>query len=141
MAWSMKRSSTSSVGPFRFFGQDEHGLALLLFLRLFVFDLHFGTGVVGAGEQADHVGILLDGTGFTKVGKHRALAFSGLHGTVELSEHDDRDVEFFREAFDAGGDFSDLDLAVVLGPPALGGDELQIVDHDHLDAVLLFEAA
>jgi hypothetical protein len=43
----------------------------------FVFDFHLGAGVVGAGEEADHVGVLFDGTGLTKIGEDGALAFAG----------------------------------------------------------------
>ena len=108
---------------------------------LLVFDLHLSAGVVRTGEKADHVCVLLNGTRFTKVGQHRTLALAGFNGAIELGEHDDGDVEFLGEAFDAGGDFGDFDLAIVLRAAALRGDELKIIDHDHLDAVLLLETA
>ncbi len=104
-------------GAVTVFGEDEEGLAFFGGFFFFVFDFHFATGVVGTGEEANHVGVLLDGTGFTEVGENGALAFALFDGTVELGEDDDGDVEFFGEAFEAGGDFGDFDLAVVFGAP------------------------
>ena len=35
-------------------------------------------------QKHDDIGILLDGSGFTKVGQHRMLVGTGFHGTRQL---------------------------------------------------------
>lgn len=126
-------------------GENEERFALTGFVFVFVLVLFvvflFGPGVVGAGEESDHVGVLLDGAGFTQVGKHGALALALFDGSVELGENDDGDVEFLGDAFETGGDFGDLDLAVFLGALGAGGHQLEIIDGDELDVELLFESA
>ena len=55
--------------------------------------------------------------GFAQVAQTRppfALAGALLGITVELGQDDDRDVQLLRERFEAGGDFRDFDLAIVL---------------------------
>ena len=97
-----------------------------------------------AHQQTHEIGVLLDGAGFAQIGKARAtLGFAGaaLGVTVELGEDDDGDVQFFREPFEAGGNFRDFELAVVLRTAAGAAEELEVVDEDGLDAMLALEPA
>ena len=82
------------------FGEDEVRFAFIFFLILGAF------GIVGLSvEEADHVGILLDGPRFTEV-RHAGDAEGGsgpaFWTTVELGEDDDGDVEFLRDGFQPG---------------------------------------
>ena len=46
-------------------------------------------------DEANHIGVLLDGTGLTKVAQLRCLALdtrTRFHAAVQLRERDDRDV-------------------------------------------------
>ena len=67
------------------FGDDELGDVGLFvaFLALIV--------VVGAVEEHDKVGVLLDGAGFTKVGEDRTRVVAAGDGAGELSQGDNGD--------------------------------------------------
>ncbi len=54
-------------------------------------------GRVGAVQQNHHVGVLLEGTGLTKVGDLRTLVGSLLGTTVELTDRDNRNFELLRQ--------------------------------------------
>ena len=97
--------------------------------------------VLGSVDEADHVGILLDGTGLTQVRELRRLAFhtlTGLDTTVELREGDDRYIQLFCQSFEASRDDRDLLLTATEGR-TLCVHELQVVDDDKPDAVLANE--
>src|SRR6185437_42793 len=82
-------------GAVALLGDDDLGLALRVGILLAVLVL---VVVAVAMDEGDHVGILLDGSGFAEIGKHRLLVASALlRGSAELGECDDRDVELFRE--------------------------------------------
>ena len=58
--------------------------------------------IFGTVNEAHHIGILLDGTGFTKVtqlGTLAFLAFTVLHTTVQLRQSDDRNVQLLGQTF------------------------------------------
>ena len=74
------------------------------------FRLIFGFGIFAAViltivvavamDEGDHVGILLDGTGFAQVGEHGLLVAAALlTGAAELGEGNDGDTHFFCESF------------------------------------------
>ena len=58
-------------------------------------------------DKANHIRILLDRSGFTKVGQLRTFSFSSLtafHTTVQLRKCDNRDIQFLRQPFQRTGD-------------------------------------
>lgn len=115
-------------------GNDKLGLAVeALFFLVVGVDL-------GPHEEADEVGILLDRAGFPKIA-HARLAAAGVGIPVQLGEDDDRDVEFFGDAFDPAGNLGDLLFPSVLSRDVGCLEELKVIDHDHANAVLLLEAA
>src|SRR6056297_17679 len=109
---------------------DDLGLALVR--RIVVVDF------ITVNEQ-DHVGILLDGAGFTQVGHHRPLVGPLLQRAVELGKRDDRYLELLGKRLEAARDLSDLGGAVLLVSGHL--HQLEVVDHDHADVVLALHPA
>ena len=94
--------------------------------------------IFGTVDEADHIGILLDGTGFAEVGELRTLALGALTGfdaTVQLREGDNRDVKLLCQALQRAGDGADL-LFAAAEIHAAGVHELEVVDDDAFDAVL-----
>ena len=61
--------------------------------------------------------------------------------TIELSEDDDRNLEFHGEGFEATGYFGNLDLPVFFAPTGAGGEKLEVIDDQNIDAVLFFDPA
>ena len=73
---------------------DDLGFALQVFVLAVV--------VFFAVDEADDVGVLLDGAGFAEVGEHGALVAGALFvGTRELGGGDDGDFELLGEGFEA----------------------------------------
>ena len=92
-----------------------------------------------AVQQDDHVGVLLDGTGFTQVRDHGPLVLALLGATVQLREGDDRDLEFLGQQLQRTGELGDFLLA---GFDLLArAHELQVVEDDQLEVVLLLQPA
>lgn len=120
-------------GSVSVFGDDEFGEAFVFFPFLIV------VGVVFlAVEEADHVGVLLDGAGFPEVG-HAGGAAALFGAPVELGEDDDGDLEFLGDGFEACGDFGDFPFAGAFGLFGFGAHQLEVVDGDELDVfVALF---
>src|SRR5438045_3990325 len=87
-------------------------------------------------DEADDVGVLLDGPRFPEVGELRPAVFPAplLGCARELRDRDDRHVELLRERLEGTGDVRDLLLTVldVAGPL----HQLQVV-HDHQRNVVL----
>ena len=85
--------------PYEFYGSDG---AVSLFC-----DDDFGNVflvgvfvvVVVSVEEHNHVGILLDGSGFSEVGQHRTVVGALLYGSGELGQGNYRDVEFSGHGF------------------------------------------
>ena len=114
----------------------------------FAFRLVFfllGVGVVFLpDEQADEIGVLLDAARFAQVAQARpafAVAGAVFRISIELCRDDDRDVQLLGESLDAGGDFRDFDLPIVLPAPRGRAQQLQVIDHDQFDVVLRLEPA
>ena len=113
-------------------GENEFGLAVVFvafFLIIDIVDLSI--------EESNHVGVLLNGAGFTEVGhawNAEGGAGTAFRSPVELGENDDRDTEFLGESFEAAGDFRDLTFTGI--GSLLGGrsHELKVIDRDHADA-------
>ena len=61
--------------------------------------------------------------------------------TIELSKHDDGNLEFHRESFQTAGDFRHFDLAIFFSAACTGGEELKVVDDQNIDSVLFFDSA
>ncbi len=105
-------------GAVALLGDDEGGFAFgFLFLLVAV-------GVVFlADEEGDDIGVLLDAAGLAEIAEAgAAFAFAGavFRVTIELGEDDDGDGEFFCQSFDAGRDFGDFQLAIVLRAAGAG---------------------
>ena len=93
--------------------------------------------------EDDHIGILLDGTRLTQVGELGTLAvetFAAFHTTVQLTEGKDGDVELLGQALERAGDGGYLFLTRGEAH-AVGVHQLQIVDHDELDAMFAHQSA
>ena len=94
--------------------------------------------VLGAVDEANQVGVLLNRSGLTKVAQLRSLTFhtlTRLYTTVELREGDDGDVQLFGQAFQTAGDDTNLLLAAA-ERGTLRVHQLQVVDDDDLDIML-----
>ena len=112
------------------FGDEKFGFAGQLRPRVLVLFVNFR-----AHQKGHDVRILLEGAGFAQVG-HAGLAAPALLGLpVELGEDDDRDLEFLGQGLDAGGNFGNFDLAVVLSAAGGRAAQLQVVDGDQFNAV------
>jgi len=114
-------------------------------------DDHLGdVGLVGrdvvlvhgsAVQEEDDVGVLLERSALAKVrelGAEVALR-ARLHRARELGERDHRHVQLLGERLERAGDLGDLLLAIVDARAA--AHELQVVDDEHVEAVLGFHAA
>ena len=58
--------------------------------------------ILWAMDEDDHICILLNGTGFTKVGELGALAFESfttLHTTIQLTQRQNGNVKFLSKTF------------------------------------------
>ena len=74
-------------GAVSLFGDDDLGFAFEVFV--------FAVVVLLAVDEADDVGVLLDGAGFAEVGEERLLVAGALLGASgELGEGYDGDAEF-----------------------------------------------
>jgi len=108
----------------------------------FGFFAFFGAGAgfeeMGAVDEHDDVGVLLDGAGFAEVGELGA-AFVAFGGAGELAEDEDGNLQFFREALEAAGNAGDFFLAVA--EAAARGDQLEIIDDEKREALVAFEPA
>lgn len=52
-------------------------------------------------QEHDHIGVLFDGPAFSQVGQSRSFVFSQFDATVELSECDHGDSQFFGEELES----------------------------------------
>src|SRR5690349_1959734 len=113
-------------GAVALLGDDDLGDALLL--RLLVVHLV-------AIDERDEIGVLLDGTRFAEVGELRAVIAGALFGaTRELRERKQRHVQFLGDGLEAARDLRDLLLARF--DLAFDGHQLEVIDHDHVQARL-----
>ena len=84
-------------------------------------------------DETYHIGILLDGSGFTKVAQLRALAlfsFTILHTTVQLRQGDDRDIQLLGQSFQRAGNRTHLFLTAAERHTA-GIHQLKVVDDNN----------
>ena len=64
-------------------------------------------------DKAHHIGILLDGSRFTKVTQLRTFTintFTTFHTTIQLRQCDDRNIQLFRQSFQRTGNGTNLFL-------------------------------
>ena len=93
-----------------------------------------------AEDEADNVGILLDGAGFAKIAQLRAVIAGARFGrAAELREHQEGQSQFLRQQLQSAREGADFLVAIF--DAAAAAHELQVVDHDQAEAVLGFEAA
>ena len=93
----------------------------------------FGVVVFGPVQKYDDIGVLFDGSTFAQVAESWPFVFSVFDSAVELSECDDRDVEFFGECFESSRDERDLLFAGC--SLVFGLDQLQVIDNDDGDPI------
>src|SRR5579872_3209926 len=108
--------------PFFVFGRARAGLLV-------------GEIILLAKHEHHDVRVLLDRTGFAKIGQLRALVVTVFDLTRQLRQRDDRNVEFFGERLQTGGDFRDF-LDAVVGAPRRALEELNVVDHQQVETSL-----
>ena len=82
--------------------------------------------------------ILLDGAGFSQVGKLRPVIHSLFHRSGELRQHDDRALHLPGKLFEHPGQSADFLLPSFCFP--LDTHELQIVDDDEIQSLFSFQA-
>ncbi|CDK01171.1 DnaB helicase (modular protein) [Microbacterium sp. C448] len=97
-------------------------------------------GLVGrfAVEQDDHVGVLLERSGFTEVREGGLLVLPLLGTTVQLRERDDGHPELLGEQLERTRELTDLLLTALDALTAR--HELEVVDDHHLEVGALLEA-
>ena len=112
-------------------------------LRFALLGLGTAFGLARGGfpaEKKDEIGILFDRARLAKVVQGGfGIIFLGF--TIELSEDDDWNLEFHGEGFEATGYFGNLDLPVFFAPTGAGGEKLEVIDDQNIDAVLFFDPA
>ena len=103
-------------------GDDELGDGALRLVLLVVIEV--------AVDEADVVGVLLDGARLAEVRELRALPLlaPGLDASIELTERDDRELQLLGERLQPSRDLADLLLARV--DPVAPLHELEVVDDD-----------
>src|SRR5580704_6946961 len=94
-----------------------------------------------AEYEHHHVGVLLDRARLAQIGKLRPLVVAVLDLSRQLGQGQDRDVEFLGERFEPGGDLGDFLNAVFGGAAAVALQELNVVDHQEIEAALALEPA
>ena len=95
-------------GAVALFCNDDLGFALEVFV--------FAIVVLFAVDEADYVGVLLDGAGFAEVTEERLfVAATLLAGSGELGEGDYGDFHLLGESLEAAGDRRDFLGAVLEG--------------------------
>ena len=92
--------------------------------------------IIDTVEEHDHIGVLLDGAGFAKVGENRTRVVTAGYGTGELSKGDNRDFQFASELFQAAGNFCNF-LDAVSGITIGTLEKLEIVDDNHADVMVM----
>src|SRR5262245_59120124 len=92
---------------------------------------------VGPVQEEDEIGVLLEGARLAQIGELRLLTLPALHGARELGEGDHGHVELLGQRLEGAGNLRDLLLAVLR---AATPHELEVVDHDHVEAVLRLPA-
>src|ERR1700730_1365129 len=74
---------------------DQFGFTGFFGARFFVFFVNLRTH-----EQPDEISVLFDRSGLTQIAQTRFAAGSGFRLSIQLGDHDHRDLQFFRETFD-----------------------------------------
>jgi hypothetical protein len=92
-------------------------------------------------DERDHIGVLLDRSGFTQIGELWPFVLALLDRARELTERDHRNIELLGQRFQSPGNLGDFLDPVVAA--TIGGriDQLEIVDDDQAQTVLTLEAA
>src|SRR5438309_2797862 len=122
--------------PVALLADDELREPLDAFVRLRV---HRPVIQLLAVDEADHVGVLLDGARLAEVGElgTAVLAAALLRSTRQLRQRDDRYVQLLGEGLEGARDIGDLLLPVLgVGRPL---HELEVVHDDKLDVQLHLE--
>src|SRR6202050_3331430 len=112
---------------------DDLGHALDVRLRLAVVRIH-----LFAEDEEHHIRVLLEGAGLTQVGQLRPMIAPGFGRSTELAERENRHVQFLREDLQRPGNRGQLLLPVLELAAAL--HELQVVDDEHVEAMLQLQA-
>src|SRR5262249_11176133 len=98
--------------------------------------------IIFLAEQEQHdVGVLLDRAGFAQVRELRALVIPVLDLARELREREDRHLELLGERLETCGDLGHLLHAALGGASRRALQELQIVDHQAIEAALALQAS
>src|SRR3984893_16600346 len=136
-------------GAMALLADDDFGLAVHqrhFELPFFIFGgadarLLVGEVIFLAKHEHHDVGVLLDRAGFTQVRQLRALVVAALDLTRQLRQRDDGNVQFLGERFQAGGDLRDFLHAIVVAALSRTLQQLNIVDHDEVEALLPLQPA
>src|SRR5260221_315355 len=94
-------------------------------------------------KQSHDVGVLFNRTRFPEIAQARPTTFFGssVRLPVELSNHDDWNIELFGERFNSCRYFGNLDLTIVLRAPAGRTKQLQVINYEKLYLVRRNQAA
>ena len=94
---------------------------------------------IGTMQEHDDVGVLLDGTTFTKVGQSRAFVVAQFDTSIQLRQRDHRQAVFLGNPLETTSNLCDLLFSI--GFLVFRFDLLQIVDDDQTQVVSAFEAS
>ena len=85
--------------------------------------------------------VTAEATAFAQVGEHRLVVRPAFHRATELTERDDRYIQFTRQSLQRPADKADLLLPVFASPAAPAtGHELHVVDNNQIDAAFRVQA-
>ncbi len=86
-----------------------------------------------AVDEHDHIGVLLDGAGFAKVGEHRDVRRALLHGARELRRRNDRHVQLARQLLQRTCNLANFTGSRVGASTAV--QQLQVVDNHKVELI------
>src|SRR6202041_1636785 len=114
--------------PFFMFGGARLGLLVLQVIFLAV-------------DEQNDVGVLFDRTGFAQVRQLRVLVVTAFDLARQLRQRNHGNIQLLGERLQAGGDLGHFLHAVIVAALARSLQQLDVVDHDHVEPFLPLEPA
>jgi len=92
-------------------------------------------------NEDHHVGVLFDRAGFTQVRQLRALIVARFDLARQLRQRQDRNVELLGQRLEPRRDLGDLLHTTLAGALARALQQLQVIDHQEIEAALTLKPA